>query len=237
MVHPLKITGTLADETRYQIYEYMLQHKKAFTVQEIADVFNIHPNVARLHLTKLTEINVLTADFLKSGKGGRPGRIYKATEQGVELSFPKRDYRQLLKWTILLIEQLGDSALQQAKKISYDDGFKEVQTIVSKNKDPHLLPFEEKLAIIEKSASMIGYVPKVNESDTGKKIVFSIYNCPFNDLLIEHNKIICALHESYLNGQIDALFPQNEMIQFESIAHDCEICQYEINIMKTPTLS
>lgn len=63
MLHPLKITSTLADETRFQIYEYMLQQKKAFTVQDIADKFNIHPNVARLHLTKLSEIHLITADF------------------------------------------------------------------------------------------------------------------------------------------------------------------------------
>lgn len=27
MLHPLKIASTLADETRFQIYEYMLQQK------------------------------------------------------------------------------------------------------------------------------------------------------------------------------------------------------------------
>ena len=79
MLHPLKITSTLADETRFQIYDFMLQQKRAFTVQEIADQFQIHPNVARLHLTKLAEIKVITADFVKKGKGGRPGRVYQAT--------------------------------------------------------------------------------------------------------------------------------------------------------------
>lgn len=230
MIHPLKITGTLADETRYQIYEYMLQQKKSFTVQDIADTFNIHPNVARLHLTKLTEINVITADFLKSGKGGRPGRIYKASEQGVELSFPKKDHRQLLKWTIQLIEQLGEPALEQAKKISYEDGYEVVQSMLQKQKDPRHLQLEEKLSILETSATLIGYIPTVKETSSGKKIIFSIYNCPFNDLLLKHNTIICALHESYLNGQVDALFPQNNMIQFESIVHDCDLCQYEIDI-------
>ncbi len=28
MIHPLKITSTLADETRYSIYEYILKEKK-----------------------------------------------------------------------------------------------------------------------------------------------------------------------------------------------------------------
>lgn len=233
MIHPLKITGTLADETRYQIYEFMLKQKKSFTVQDIAEAFSIHPNVARLHLTKLTEINVISADFLKSGKGGRPGRIYKATEDGVELSFPKRDHRQLLKWTIQLIEQLGEPALEQAKKISYDDGFNEIQTILKEHRDPRHLQFDEKLSIIEKSATLIGYIPTVTETSSGKKIIFSIYNCPFNDLLLKHNKTICGIHESYLKGQIDALFPQNNMFQLESIIHDCDLCQYEIDLKET----
>lgn len=211
----------------------MLQQKKTFTVQDIADTFNIHPNVARLHLTKLTEINVITADFLKSGKGGRPGRIYKASDQGVELSFPKKDHHQLLKWTIQLIEQLGEPALEQAKKISYDDGVEVVQSMLQKHRDPRNLQLDEKLSILETSATLIGYIPSIKETATGKKIIFSIYNCPFNDLLLQHNTIICALHESYLKGQVDALFPENSMIQIESIIHDCDLCQYEIDIKGT----
>ena len=81
----------------------MLQQKKTFTVQDIADKFNIHPNVARLHLTKLSEIHLITADFLKSGKGGRPGRIYQVSEKRVELTFPKRDEKHLVKWALQLV--------------------------------------------------------------------------------------------------------------------------------------
>ena len=62
MIHPIKITSTLADETRYQIYEYMLKTQQYVNVQHIAEQFQIHPNVARLHLTKLSEINLITAD-------------------------------------------------------------------------------------------------------------------------------------------------------------------------------
>lgn len=61
--------------------------KKTVTVQHIADQFGIHPNVARLHLTKLSEINIISADYVKTGKGGRPGRVYKASEKGVSLTF------------------------------------------------------------------------------------------------------------------------------------------------------
>ena len=42
--------------------------RKTVTVQHIADKFGIHPNVARLHLTKLSEINIITADYVKQVK-------------------------------------------------------------------------------------------------------------------------------------------------------------------------
>ncbi|NLY78919.1 MAG: transcriptional regulator [Lysinibacillus sp.] len=228
MLHPLKITSTLADETRFQIYEYMLQQKKSFTVQEIAQKFNIHPNVARLHLTKLTEINVITADFLKSGKGGRPGRIYKATEQGVELSFPKREDTNLIKWSIELIKELGPRALETTKKISYEDGFNEMKQRLSKLSPQ--INFDEKLDLLSEAALLVGYIPKIIDTEKGKKLTLTIYNCPYKNQLNEHSEIICELHKSYIKGHVDALFEDNDFIQFESMVNDCDFCKYEIKV-------
>jgi len=228
MLHPLKITSTLADETRFQIYEYMLQQKRSFTVQEIAEKFNIHPNVARLHLTKLTEIDVVSADFVKTGKGGRPARIYKATEHGVDLSFPKREDSYLVKWAIELIEEMGPRALEVAKRISYEDGYNKMKTRL--NKVSPSITFDEKLEILSDAALLIGYIPRFVETDKGKKVILTIYNCPFRDQLTTHHEIICDLHKSYLSGKVDALFGSNDIIQFESMAHDCDFCKYEIKI-------
>lgn len=230
MVHPLKITSTLSDETRYQIYEYMLQQKKSFTVQTIADRFNIHPNVARLHLTKLTEINLISAHFVKSGKGGRPGREYKASEEGVELSFPKKEDSRLINWAMKLIEQLGPEAIEVAKEISYEDGYSEMKQSIAYGKGLALSDFNAKIDHLTTASALIGYIPEIIETENGKKIIFSIYNCPFKKQLSTNNEIVCTLHESYLNGQIDALFSQNEFEQVESMVHDCENCKYEIEI-------
>lgn len=230
MIHPLKITSTLSDETRYQIYEYMLQQKKSFTVQAIADQFSIHPNVARLHLTKLSEINLISAQFVKSGKGGRPGREYKASEEGIELTFPKKDESRLINWSIQLIEQIGPSALETAQKISYDDGQTQMKSMIQNRKGLPHNDFDEKLKLLTTAASLIGYIPQIIETADGKKIIFTIYNCPFKNQLSTNNEIICTLHESFLKGQIDVLFTHNEFVQVESMVHDCVNCNYEIEI-------
>lgn len=231
MIHPLKITGTLADETRYSIYEYILKEKKTVTVQNIADEFGIHPNVARLHLTKLSEINIISSEFAKTGKGGRPGRVYKATEKGVSLSFPRRDEDRLLKWTIQLVQELGPTALVKCQGISYQDGYQQMKGYMAAElKLNSSVSFETKLQLLTESAALIGYIPQIQKTAEGKKLIFSIFNCPFHAQLNSYSDIVCALHESYLKGQLDALFSNNAFLQISSMVHDCDLCKYEINV-------
>lgn len=64
----LKITSVLADPTRYEIYQYIARKHQEVTVQEIADAFHIHPNVARLHLTKLEDVNMIVSETKKQEK-------------------------------------------------------------------------------------------------------------------------------------------------------------------------
>lgn len=232
MLHPLKVTGTMADETRYLIYEFMLQQKKHFSVQDIADQFKIHPNVARLHLTKLAEINVISAEYLKTGKGGRPGRVYKATEDGVSLSFPKREEPIMLDWLLQLVESLGEEALTKALQISYTEGQKMMQVLLLNEGRGRILSFDEKVEILSNSATMIGYVTNIQKDEQVNTIMFSIFNCPFQKQLAAHSDIACKLHESYLQGQVETLFNSKEFVRTESMVHDCEFCNYEIKAPK-----
>lgn len=231
MLHPLKITSTLADDTRFSIYQYMLQEKKNFTVQQIADQFSIHPNVARLHLTKLAEIEVISADFEKTGKGGRPGRIYKAVETGVTLSFPKRNYEELLDWVLEILDEMGPDALEIGKKVCYRKGQTEIrQLLQQKRLDSSSLNFDEKIEIITEAAALIGYVPEVSEKeDKQKSIRFAVYNCPYHNEIAKYADFICSLHESFLKGQFDFLFTVNDFVQIESMTDGCKYCSYKIN--------
>lgn len=228
IIHPLKITSTLADETRYSIYEYILKVKKPVTVQHIADHFHIHPNVARLHLTKLTEIAVIKAEFEKTGKGGRPGRIYSALDNGVSLNFPRQDFQHLVTWLFALLKKLGPEAIEACKEIAYDNGKENMQKMLSLS--TRATTFEQRVEILSDSASLIGYAVRVQETEEGRKLFFSYYNCPYSSVLKEEGTIICPLHEAYLQGQLEALFDVQEFAQVTSMHHNCENCLYEINI-------
>lgn len=210
----------------------MLQHKKYFTVQNIADHFKIHSNVARLHLTKLAEIEAISSEYLKTGKGGRPGRVYKVRQDGITITFPRRDSSLLLKWSLDLIADLGELAIEKAKDLCYEDGKAYIQDLLSERKHRLPLPFEEKVKLLTNSSKLIGYIPEVKEQDGIKTFVFSIYNCPFHDQMTRHGEIVCSLHEAYLRGQVEGLFDMKAFSQFESMLHTCNYCNYQIDVHK-----
>lgn len=119
MEQALKITGVLSDPTRYYIYKYISQKHNYVTVQEIADEFTIHPNVSRLHLSKLEDVNMLKSETKKTGKGGRPSRLYALSDDLIQLQFPFRDYQLLAKIafnTLISLGAAGEKALYETGK-------------------------------------------------------------------------------------------------------------------------
>ena len=226
MSNTLKLTNTLADETRYAIYQYILKEKKQVNVQEIAEHFGIHPNVARLHLTKLNESKLLSSELVKNGKGGRPARVYQLADEPIYLSFPKQETHLLLHWLLELVDTMGEEAISKAKEISYNSGKQSIQQYTTSAQT-----FEKKMKILSDSANSIGYFPEITEEDGKKSILFTIYNCPHKDQMNKYPQIVCTLHESFLKGQFDTLFPNNEFVKLESMRNHCKNCVYKVEVL------
>lgn len=226
MLDTLKITSTLADETRYSIYQYIIKEKKQVNVQEIAEQFGIHPNVARLHLTKLNDSKLVSSELENNKKGGRPARVYFPAEDPIYLSFPKQENHILLQWLLELVDSMGEVALTKAKEISYQHGRAITYQATSTSQT-----FENKMELLTETANAIGYIPQVTENEGKKVITFSIYNCPYKNQLNQYPALVCSLHESFLKGQFDSLFPENKFIQLESMQNHCNNCVYQIEVL------
>jgi DNA-binding transcriptional ArsR family regulator/TusA-related sulfurtransferase len=69
----------LASPTRAEIYAHLQQAPDELTVREVAESFELHPNVARGHLQTLADAGLLTVGRRKHPGGGRPARVYRAT--------------------------------------------------------------------------------------------------------------------------------------------------------------
>lgn len=75
-------------ERQRELLQLLLQHKAGLTLDELADSLGIARTAVRQHVMALERSGLVGPGDLRQ-TGGRPGRYYVLTEQGVEL-FPKQ---------------------------------------------------------------------------------------------------------------------------------------------------
>ncbi|UII54839.1 helix-turn-helix domain-containing protein [Cytobacillus spongiae] len=233
MEQTLKITNVLSDPTRYYIYQYISNRHQEVTVQEIADQFNIHPNVARLHLSKLEDVNMLVSETKKTGKGGRPSRLYRLSDDVIQLSFPFRDYQLLSKIAIESMLAFGE----EGKKALYTTGKKFGSEIITQEvkrlpDSANEMTFEQKLNIMKNAATIAGFYPEFEINEDHSKIYFQIFNCPFKELAKDHTESVCNMHFQFLKGMFDSLFDSAELIEKENMISGCNSCSYQVTVTK-----
>ncbi|PLS15252.1 transcriptional regulator [Bacillus sp. M6-12] len=232
MEQTLKITSVLSDPTRYYIYQYITKRHQEVTVQEIADSFTIHPNVARLHLSKLEDVNMLTSETKKTGKGGRPSRLYRLSNDVIQLHFPYRDYQLLARIAIESMLTLGE----EGKKALFQTGRKFGQELVEQHLSSGTLvtdlTFDQKLVILKEAASMAGLYPEFQPNEENTKIYFQIFNCPFKEIAYHDAEAVCDMHHAFLQGMFQSLFDSVELVEKETMTAGCDSCSYQAFVTK-----
>lgn len=226
MEQTLKITNVLSDPTRYYIYQYITKRHQEVTVQEVAENFNIHPNVARLHLSKLEDVNMLASETKKTGKGGRPSRLYRLSDDVIQLHFPFRDYMLLSKVAIETMLTLGEAGKQALYTTGKRFGTEVIEQEIAKRPHVDELDFDQKLTILKSAATLAGLYPEFEVNGEKTKIYFQIYNCPFKEVAEDH-EAVCTMHHEFLKGMFEALFDSVELVEKENIAAGCESCTYQ----------
>src|SRR6187431_2879885 len=85
------ITSAFGDPTRRDIYLHVRDAETGATASEVADRFELHPNVARHHLEKLLAGGYLVVSTDRSAPGaGRPSKRYTVAERTTGLEFAVR---------------------------------------------------------------------------------------------------------------------------------------------------
>lgn len=232
MEQTLKITNVLSDPTRYYIYQHVTKQHSEVTVQDIADRFEIHPNVARLHLSKLEDINLLTSETKKTGKGGRPSRLYRLSDDVIQLHFPYRDYKLLSKIAIQTMMRLGEPGIEALYDTGKEFGKELIESNSNINSINSVASFEEKLHLLRNAATIAGFSPVFQASDDQTQVHFQIFNCPFKEVAMSQPETVCKMHSAFLKGMFSALFTDVELIETGNMLGGCQTCTYQVNVTK-----
>lgn len=80
----VSVARALGSSTRAGIFAHLQECDTALTVREVADEFDLHPNVARTHLETLADAGLVDVGLRKHPGGGRPAKLYRVREDAAE---------------------------------------------------------------------------------------------------------------------------------------------------------
>jgi predicted ArsR family transcriptional regulator len=220
------ITSAFGDPTRRDIYLWTRdddehRHEAGVTAAEVAERFELHPNVARHHLEKLAAGGYLeVATERVPGGAGRPSKRYRATERAMALEFPVRHDDLLVtllgKALSLLPEGVGEAL---AEEVGAEYG-RAMAASVRAGDDP-ARSFRSALHTVADALSAHGFAAHAESRDGRLRIVSE--HCPFGDGVIEH-PVICAVDRGMVKGMLAALYGEASAETASSVARGDDVC-------------
>jgi predicted ArsR family transcriptional regulator len=196
------LTNALGDPTRRAIYITVRESVDPMTSSQIAELFGIHPNVARHHLDRLALDGYLRISHLRrngrTGPGaGRPAKCYEATAKTISLH-PGRRYDLLVD---LLVRVLDQVKTNEISKIAEEVGRAYGAELAASIGAPSDAGYEVAVQAVAKAMSGIGF--DMSPDLEGQRLLTS--HCPFGQAATDHPEVVCSLDRGIVRGIMGAL--------------------------------
>jgi predicted ArsR family transcriptional regulator len=207
------ITSAFGDPTRREIYLFARGADDGVTASEVARRFDLHPNVARHHLDKLSAGGYLDVAVARGGTGaGRPSKRYTATTKGDELDLPVRHDDVLVT---LLGRALDLLPREQAEAMAEEVGIEYGRLMAQSLGDSsdHQRSFRSALHTVADALTAHGFAAHAEKKNDELRIVAE--HCPFGDAVLA-NPVICAVDRGMMKGMVAELYGADATLAVES---------------------
>ena len=214
------LTSSLGDPTRRAIYITVRESSEPLTTSIIANLFDLHPNVARHHLDRLTDdgyLRVVSPRHGKAGPGaGRPAKSYEATEKEVSVHFAPQRFEMLVELLMRVLDQVSAQDLATvAEEIGREYG-REIAAEIGAQGDTG---YDEAVTSVARAMTGLGFA--VDPDVSGQQLLTS--HCPFGEAATNHPEVICSLDRGIVSGLFGALSVPCEpvLIPHARLQDDC----------------
>lgn len=197
------LTAALGDPTRRAIYIAVRESAEPVTSAAVAEIFDIHPNVARHHLDKLAADGYLAVTHRRSsgrsGPGaGRPAKYYEATEKAVDLPFSSRRHDLLVDLLVRLVER---AAIPDVGGVAEAVGREYGRELAAQIGSPDQEGYEPAVRAVAKALTGIGFHTVIDLD--GERLLTPL--CPFGDAAAGHPEVVCSLDQGIVSGLFETL--------------------------------
>jgi predicted ArsR family transcriptional regulator len=216
------ITSAFGDPTRRDIYLWAREAVAGVTASEVAERFELHPNVARHHLDKLAAGGYLevAAERVATGGAGRPSKRYRVSSQSMELEFPVRHDDLLVTLLGKALSMLSPAdAEAMAEEVGADYG-RAMAASIRVGTDP-AKSFRSALHAVADALTAHGFAAHAESRDGRLRIVSE--HCPFGGAAIEH-PVICAVDRGMVRGMLGELYGETTPATETSVARGDARC-------------
>ena len=233
------ITSAFGDPTRREIYLFVREQSvgaadgteaPGATAGEVAERFDLHPNVARHHLDKLAGGGYVEVATGRHGGGaGRPSKHYRATAPDMTLELPVRHDDLLVTLLGKALALLPDD---QAETMAEEVGLQFGRAMAaSMGADASVdrpastqatqRSFRSALHTVADALTAHGFAAHAERHGDGLRIVSE--HCPFGGAAIEH-PVICAVDRGLVRGMLGALYGETGASTSQSLPMGDERC-------------
>ncbi len=213
------LTHSFGDNTRRKIYLFLRENPGA-TATELSKHCQVHANVVRHHLERLTESGYVTFDNVHKTTVGRPAKGYRVTDAGVVMDGSMRRDALLVALLEMALERLGPEA---AESMSHDVGVEYGRTLAGTvgagDSSPSLKTAMESIAGI---LTAHGFAARAEEYHHAQSVVSD--NCPFGSAA-QHHPVLCAVDRGLIAGMLDGLGAEHQNVTLTSRARGDAACR------------
>jgi predicted ArsR family transcriptional regulator len=191
--------GTLADESRRALYEYVAGQSEPVGREQAAAALGLAPHNVNFHLDRLVSEGLLEVEYRrlsgKTGPGaGRPSKLYRRAAREFAVSLPPRRYDLVGDILAAAVTRAAEGAplAQALHECARRQG-------LSLGQDAKGLDRSGSLHALAEVLRSQDFEPQVRDEE------LVLFNCPFDTLAQKHTALVCGLNQAFVQGVADSL--------------------------------
>ncbi len=196
------VTSAFGDPTRRDIYLFVRAAPQGVKAAEVADHFDLHPNVARHHLEKLAGGGYVDVELARHESAGRPSKRYRVAKNDTHLSFPPR--RDDLLAT-LLARALERLPIEEARSLAEEVGYEYGRAIAARM-EPSEGHRSVKAAVASVADALTAHGFAAHAEARGNALTLVAEHCPFGDAARQYPHVLCAVDTGMVKGMLEGLY-------------------------------
>jgi predicted ArsR family transcriptional regulator len=207
------ITSAFGDPTRRAIYLHVHEQPDGVTASAVATRFELHANVARHHLDKLTAGGYLEVSTGRPpGGAGRPSKVFSAAAPFIRLDVPVGHDEVITRLLGRALDELGpERASELAEEVGIELGQSLAQALGSSAEGQ--TSFRNSLHAVADALAAHGFGAHAEDGASGSAIVTD--HCPFGEVAIQ-NPVICAVDRGMVKGMFGRLYGGETAVEMRS---------------------